>query len=124
MPSTGRLPRPTERPRAFEEKSSAEAARQSEQLRKGRSRRVSPRVQDAFNYNPQRQLWTTSPEIEKLEGEQRELVGIIDQEAERLTDLTTRLLTTAKLDSARLKIHREQVGLTEILENAAMIKFS
>jgi two-component system sensor histidine kinase KdpD len=103
-----------ERTRAFEEKSSAEAARQSEQLRSA----VLDGLAHAFK-TPLTTIRSASSgllEIEKLEGEQRELVGIIDQEAERLTDLTTRLLTTAKLDSARLKIHREQVGLTEILE--------
>ena len=103
-----------ERTRAFEEKSSAEAARQSEQLRGA----VLDGLAHAFK-TPLTAIRSASSgllEIEKLEGEQRELVGIIDQEAERLTDLTTRLLTTAKLDSARLKIHREQVGLTEILD--------
>ena len=106
-----------ERTRAFEEKSSAEAARQSEQLRSA----VLDGLAHAFK-TPLTTIRSASSgllEIEKLEGEQRELVGIIDQEAERLTDLTTRLLTTAKLDSARLKVHREHVRLTEILDKCS-----
>ena len=106
-----------ERTRAFEEKSSAEAARQSEQLRSA----VLDGLAHAFK-TPLTTIRSASSgllEIEKLEGNQRELIGIIDQEAERLTDLTTRLLTTAKLDSARLKIHREQVRLTEILDQCS-----
>ena len=103
-----------ERARAFEEKIKAEAARQSEQLRAA----VLDSLAHAFK-TPLTTIRSASSgllEINRLEGAQQELVGLIDQEAGRLADLTTRLLTTAKLDGSRLKVRRERVRLTDIIE--------
>jgi two-component system, OmpR family, sensor histidine kinase KdpD len=106
-----------ERAHAFEEKSSAEAARQSEQLRAA----VLDGLAHAFK-TPLTTIRSASSgllEINRLERGQRELVTVIDQEAERLADLTTRLLTTARLDGARLKIHRERVRISELVQKCS-----
>jgi two-component system sensor histidine kinase KdpD len=103
-----------ERARAFEEKSHAEAARQSEQLRAA----VLDGLAHAFK-TPLTTIRSASSgllEIGRLDGAQRELVGLIDRETARLADFTTRLLTTAKLDQSRLKIRRERVRLAQIVE--------
>jgi two-component system sensor histidine kinase KdpD len=103
-----------ERARAFEEKSNAEAARQSEQLRAA----VLDGLAHAFK-TPLTTIRSASSgllEIDRLDAAQLELVGLIDQEAGRLADFTTRLLTTARLDGSRLKIRRERVRLAKIVE--------
>ncbi|MBB6145563.1 two-component system sensor histidine kinase KdpD [Silvibacterium bohemicum] len=106
-----------ERARSFEEKSTAEAARQSEQLRTA----VLDALAHAFK-TPLTTIRSASSgllEIDGLHGSQKELVELIDQEAGRLADLTARLLTTAKLDGSTLKLRREQVQLTEIVEKCS-----
>jgi len=102
-----------ERARMFEEKSHAEAARQSEQLRVA----LLDGLAHAFK-TPLTTILSASSgliEIDRMDRSQRELVGLIDQEARRLTDFTTQLLTTARLDGQRLKIHRESIPLAQIV---------
>jgi two-component system sensor histidine kinase KdpD len=106
-----------ERARAFEEKSHAEAARQGEQLRVA----ILDGLAHAFK-TPLTTILSASSgliEIDRLDSFQRELVGLIDQEARRLSDFTTQLLTTARLDASRLKIHRERISLVQIVEECA-----
>ena len=103
-----------ERTRTFEEKSSAEAARQSEHLRGA----VLDGLAHAFK-TPLTTIRTASSallEIAKMDRLQTELVETIDQQAERLAELTTRLLTTAKLESTRLRVRRERVRLSDVIE--------
>jgi two-component system, OmpR family, sensor histidine kinase KdpD len=106
-----------ERARAFEEKSNAEADRQSEQLRAA----VLDGLAHAFK-TPLTTIRSASSgllEVGKLDNSQRELVGLIDQEAGRLTDFTTRLLTTARVDQSSLKVRRERIRLAQIVEECS-----
>jgi two-component system sensor histidine kinase KdpD len=106
-----------ERARVFEEKSNAEAARQGEQLRVA----VLDGLAHAFK-TPLTTILSASSgliEINRLDKSQRELVGLIDQEARRLADFTTQLLTTARLDGSRLKIHRKRIPLAQILDECS-----
>jgi two-component system, OmpR family, sensor histidine kinase KdpD len=43
---------------------------------------------------------------------------LIDQHAAQLSDLTTRLLRTARLDSGELKLRREQIDLTQLVQGS------
>jgi two-component system sensor histidine kinase KdpD len=45
-------------------------------------------------------------------------VILIDQYAQQLNELTTRLLRTARIDSADLKLKRERIDLIEMIENS------
>lgn len=106
-----------ERTRTFKEKSSAEAARQSEQLRGA----VLDGLAHAFK-TPLTTIRAASSgllEIDRLDGPQKELVSLIDEEAGRLADLTGRLLTTAKLEGSRLKVRRERVRLAQIVSECS-----
>jgi two-component system sensor histidine kinase KdpD len=51
-----------------------------------------------------------------LSGAEKRLVALIDQHADYLNDLTTRLLRTARIDSPDLKLKREQIDLTQLIE--------
>jgi two-component system sensor histidine kinase KdpD len=53
-----------------------------------------------------------------LSGTERKLVTLIDQHAGHLNELTTRLLRTAKLDNAHLKVRRERIDLPQLLEDS------
>jgi two-component system sensor histidine kinase KdpD len=47
---------------------------------------------------------------------QAELVALIDEQTSLLGSLTTRLLTTARLDAGEVKIHATQVGVAPLIE--------
>jgi len=49
---------------------------------------------------------------------QAELVALIDDQACRLSDLTTRLLATARLDAKEAEIHPRPVGVEPIIDDA------
>jgi two-component system sensor histidine kinase KdpD len=51
-----------------------------------------------------------------LSGAEKRLVVLIDQHATQLSDLSTRLLRTARLDSGELRLRREQIDLTRLIE--------
>jgi two-component system, OmpR family, sensor histidine kinase KdpD len=105
-----------ERARSFSAQSSAEAGRQSEQLRSA----VLDGLAHAFK-TPLTTIRSSSSgllEMDTLSGTEKNLVVLIDQYAEQLNELTTRLLRTARIDSADLKLKREQIDLIEIIENS------
>ncbi|HTW66712.1 MAG TPA: ATP-binding protein [Bryobacteraceae bacterium] len=85
-----------ERARSIERECHLEAARESEQLRAA--------VLDALGHEfktPLTTIWTASSgllELGGLSGLQYELVTVIDEQSQKLHDLSSRLLTTAKLD--------------------------
>jgi len=85
-----------ERARCVERECRAEAARQSEQLRAA--------VLDALGHEfktPLTTIWTASSgllEMGGLSDLQKELITLVDEQAQKLNDLASRLLTTAKLD--------------------------
>ena len=55
-------------------------------------------------------------EMGHLSSAQAELVALIDEQAGLLGTLTTRLLTTARLDAGEVKIHSTAVGVATLLE--------
>jgi two-component system, OmpR family, sensor histidine kinase KdpD len=57
-------------------------------------------------------------EMDTLPAMEKRLVVLIDQEAAHLNDLTTRLLRTARLDKADLKLRREQIDLLELIDSS------
>ena len=55
-------------------------------------------------------------EMGHLSAGQAELVGLIDEQAGLLSELTTRLLTTARLDAGEVAIHATPVGVGPLIE--------
>jgi two-component system, OmpR family, sensor histidine kinase KdpD len=105
-----------ERVRSFSAETSAEAARQSEQLRTA----VLDGLAHAFK-TPLATIMNSSSGLlamNRLSGSDRKLVVLIEQQAAHLNDLTTRLLRTARLDKADLKLRREQIGLLELITSS------
>lgn len=105
-----------ERARSFSAESSAEAARQSEQLRSA----MLDGLAHAFK-TPLTTIRSSSSgliEMGTLSGTEKRLVTLIDQHAERLSDLTTRLLRTAKIDNANLKLKREPLNFMELIQDS------
>jgi two-component system, OmpR family, sensor histidine kinase KdpD len=105
-----------ERARSFSAESSAEAARQSEQLRSA----VLDGLAHAFK-TPLTTIRSSSSgllEMDTLSGTEKRLVGLIDQHADQLNDLTTRLLRTARIDTADLKLKREQLDLRQLIQSS------
>jgi two-component system sensor histidine kinase KdpD len=105
-----------ERARSFSAESSAEAARQSEQLRSA----VLDGLAHAFK-TPLTTIRSSSSgllEMDTLSGTEKRLVALIDQHADQLSDLTTRLLRTARIDNADLKLKREQIDLTRLIQES------
>jgi two-component system sensor histidine kinase KdpD len=52
-----------------------------------------------------------------LTGAEEKLVGLIDRHAGHLNDLTNHLLLTAKLDRGDLKLNREEIDLSQLIES-------
>jgi two-component system sensor histidine kinase KdpD len=105
-----------ERARSFSAETSAEAARQSEQLRAA----VLDGLAHAFK-TPLTTIISSSSgllEMDTLAHTEKRLVMLIDQQAGQLNELTTRLLRTARLDKAELKVRREQIDLLELIEGS------
>jgi two-component system sensor histidine kinase KdpD len=103
-----------ERARSFEKQSHAEAARQSEQLRTA----VLDALAHAFK-TPLTAIRTASSgllEAGGLNSDQEDLVTLIDEESAKLTNLSTRLLQTAKLDASETKLHKETVVIPQLIE--------
>ena len=105
-----------ERARSFAAESSAEAARQSEQLRSA----VLDGLAHAFK-TPLTTIRSSSSgllEMNTLSGTEEKLVALIDRHAGHLNDLTTHMLRTARLDNADLKLRREQIDLTQLIQSS------
>jgi two-component system sensor histidine kinase KdpD len=56
--------------------------------------------------------------MDTLSGPEKRLIVLIDQHAAQLSDLSTRLLRTARLDSGELRLRREQIDLTRLVEGS------
>jgi two-component system sensor histidine kinase KdpD len=105
-----------ERARSFSAESRAEAARQSEQLRSA----VLDGLAHAFK-TPLTTIRSSSSgliEMDTLSGTEKRLVVLIDQHAGHLNELTTRLLRTARIDRADLKVNRERIDLTQLIQGS------
>ena len=103
-----------ERARSFSAESTAEAARQSEQLRSA----ILDGLAHAFK-TPLTTIKSCSSgliEMDRMDGTEKRLVALIDQEVSRLSDLTTRLMRTARVDNVTVSPKRESLHLDSILE--------
>jgi two-component system, OmpR family, sensor histidine kinase KdpD len=106
-----------ERARSFTTEASAEAARQSEQLRAA----ILDGLAHAFK-SPLTTILTSSSGLlamGTLSGTEKRLVSLIDQHATHLSELATHLLLTARLDSGEIKLKREQLDLNELIRQSA-----
>lgn len=103
-----------DRYRAFANESRIESERQTEQLR--------ATVLDALAHEYKTPLTairaasTGLSEMGKLSSGQSELVSLINEQADLLNELTTRLLTTARLDADEVTLHAEPVGVAVLVE--------
>lgn len=104
-----------EKARSFSTEASAEAAKQSEQLRSA----ILDGLAHAFK-SPLTTIMASSSGLlamNTLSGTEKKLVGLIDRHAGHLSDLANHLLLTAKLDGGDLKIKREKLGITRLIQS-------
>jgi len=103
-----------DRYRAFANESRIESERQTEQLRST--------VLDALAHEYKTPLTairaasTGLSEMGKLSPGQSELVSLINEQADLLNELTTRLLMTARLDADEVTVHAVPVGVAALVE--------
>ena len=103
-----------DRYRAFANESRIETERRTEQLRST----VLDSLAHAYKtpLTAIRAASTGLSEMGHLSAAQAELVALIDEQANQLGRLTTRLLTTARLDAGEVKVHATQVGVAALIE--------
>jgi two-component system sensor histidine kinase KdpD len=103
-----------DRYRAFANESRIETERRTEQLRST----VLDGLAHAYKtpLTAIRAAASGLSEMGHLSAGQAELVGLIDEQAGLLADLTTRLLTTARLDAGEVRIHAAPVGVAPMIE--------
>jgi len=103
-----------DRYRAFANESRIETERRTEQLRST----VLDSLAHAYKtpLTAIRAASTGLGEMGRLSAGQADLVALIDEQAGVLSELTTRLLTTARLDAGEVKIHATQVGIAPLLD--------
>jgi two-component system sensor histidine kinase KdpD len=103
-----------DRYRAFANESRIETERRTEQLRAT----VLDSLAHAYKtpLTAIRAAASGLSEMGHLSPGQAELVGLIDEQASVLANLTTRLLTTARLDAGEVKIHATPVGVAPMIE--------
>ncbi len=103
-----------DRYRAFANESRIETERQTEQLRST--------VLDSLAHEYKTPLTairaasTGLAEMGKLSAGQSELVSLINEQADLLNELTTRLLTTARLDADEVTVHAEPFGVAALID--------
>jgi two-component system sensor histidine kinase KdpD len=103
-----------DRYRAFANESRIETERQAEQLRAT----VLDSLAHAYKtpLTAIRAASTGLGEMGHLSAGQAEMVALIDEQTGLLSDLTTRLLTTARLDAGEVAIHATPVGVGSLIE--------
>ena len=103
-----------DRYRAFANESRIETERRTEQLRST----VLDSLAHAYKtpLTAIRAASTGLSEMGHLSPAQADLVSLIDEQAGLLSDLTTRLLTTARLDAGEVAIHATPVGVGSLIE--------
>ena len=103
-----------DRYRAFANESRIETERQTEQLRST--------VLDSLAHEYKTPLTairaasTGLMEMGKLSAGQSELVSLINEQTNALNELTTRLLTTARLDADEVTVHAVPIGVAALVE--------
>jgi len=103
-----------DRYRAFANESRIETERRTEQLRAT----VLDSLAHAYKtpLTAIRAASTGLAEMGKLSPGQAELVGLIDEQTSALSELTTRLLTTARLDGGEVRIHASSINVGTFIE--------
>jgi two-component system sensor histidine kinase KdpD len=103
-----------DRYRAFANESRIESERRHEQLRST----VLDSLAHAYKtpLTAIRAASTGLSEMGHLSAAQAELVALIDEQAGQLGSLTTRLLTTARLDAGEVTLHATPVGVAPLVE--------
>jgi two-component system sensor histidine kinase KdpD len=103
-----------DRYRAFANESRIETERRTEQLRST----VLDSLAHAYKtpLTAIRAASTGLGEMGHLSAAQAELVALIDEQTGQLSDLTTRLLTTARLDAGEITVHAAPVDVAPLLE--------
>jgi len=103
-----------DRYRAFANESRIETERRTEQLRAT----VLDSLAHAYKtpLTAIRAASTGLGEMGHLSAGQAELVALIDEQAGVLNELTTRLLTTARLDAGEVALHASPVGVASLIE--------
>ncbi len=104
-----------ERARSFEKESRAEAARQTEQLRTT----VLDALAHAFK-TPLTAIRTASSgllETGRLTADDFELAALIDEQAEHLNRLATKLLQMARIDAAEVRLRRGRISVLTLIED-------
>jgi two-component system sensor histidine kinase KdpD len=103
-----------DRYRAFVNESDSEAEHRTEQLRTA----VLDSLAHAYKtpLTAIRAASTGLGEMSHLSDSQTELVGLINEQAELLNELTTRLLTTARLDAREIRIHVHPADVASLIE--------
>jgi two-component system sensor histidine kinase KdpD len=106
-----------DRYRAFANESRIETERRTEQLRST----VLDSLAHAYKtpLTAIRAASTGLGEMGHLSAAQAELVALIDEQAGLLGNLTTRLLTTARLDAGEVTVHATPVGVAALIEEVA-----
>jgi two-component system sensor histidine kinase KdpD len=104
-----------DRYRAFASESQMELERHTEQLRST----VLDSLAHAYKtpLTAIRAASTGLSEMGKLSATQAELVALIDEQAGLLSDLTNRLLTTARLDAGEVSVHAEPVSAKALIDD-------
>ena len=107
-----------DRYRAFANESRIETERRTEQLRST----VLDSLAHAYKtpLTAIRAASTGLGEMGRLSQGQAELVALIDEQTGLLSDLTTRLLTTARLDAGEVKIHATPVGVGPMIDEVVV----
>ena len=103
-----------DRYRAFANESRIETERRTEQLRAT----VLDSLAHAYKtpLTAIRAASTGLSEMGRLSPGQAELVSLIDEQTSLLSELTTRLLTTARLDADDVSMHKERVSVGTLIE--------
>jgi len=107
-----------DRYRAFANESQIEMERRTEQLRAT----VLDSLAHAYKtpLTAIRAASTGLAEMGRLSPAQAELVALIDEQAGALNDLTTRLLTTARLDAGEVALHTAQVSARALIDEVVL----
>ncbi|HVZ84677.1 MAG TPA: ATP-binding protein [Terracidiphilus sp.] len=103
-----------DRYRAFANESRIETERQTEQLRAT----VLDSLAHAYKtpLTAIRAASTGLSEMGRLSPAQSELVSLIDEQANQLSDLTARLLTTARLDAGEVSVNAVSIAVASLIE--------
>jgi two-component system sensor histidine kinase KdpD len=103
-----------ERARAFDEASRSESARQSEALKTA--------LLDSLAHDIKTPLTSIKAAVTSLLGgaepDQRELLTIIDEEADRLNRLAAEVVAMARIEAGKLHLEKRPVAAAEIVSNA------